>query len=277
LARINIEDSIYKDARFFSLLMKLGDPDRAIGALVRAWSVAQEWFLSPEKMVPSAEWEKQKLRPEIIEVGFAERVDGKIRMSGADEQFAWLRQRSESGKRGGLKTQAKSPSDRQATAKRAQASSSSSSSSSSSISDSNSKTKTAPKAKSLGADDSINPVSLTWAAYRDAYRDRHGSPPPWNAKNAGQLAHFVRRIPAEEAPQVAEFFVLHNASRYVSAMHPVGMLLQDAEKLRTEWFTGRKMTPGLARQHEQHDANVSVVREFLEEQKQGKWQTKSSS
>jgi hypothetical protein len=56
----------------------------------------------------------------------------------------------------------------------------------------------------------------------------------------GQLAQFVDRIPAEEAPLVAAYFVNHDGNLYVAAMHPVNLLLRDAEKLRTEWATGRR-------------------------------------
>ena len=41
---------------------------------------------------------------------------------------------------------------------------------------------------------------------------------------------------------VAAFFVGHQNGLYVSAMHPVNLMLRDAEKLRTEWATGRQTT-----------------------------------
>jgi hypothetical protein len=47
---------------------------------------------------------------------------------------------------------------------------------------------------------------------------------------------------------VAEFYLSHGGYRYASAMHPVGLLLMDAEKLYTEWSTGRKVTQSQARQ-----------------------------
>lgn len=99
MARINIEDEIYKDVRYALLLSKLGfDEDKAIGALVRAWTLAQKHFLSGNHLIPEEEWEKKKIRPEVLEVGLAERVDGFIRVKGSENQFKWLTQRSEAGK-----------------------------------------------------------------------------------------------------------------------------------------------------------------------------------
>ena len=67
------------------------------------------------------------------------------------------------------------------------------------------------------------------------------------------LAHFVRRVGEEEAPAIAGFYVAHNARWYVVKMHPVSALLADAEKLRTEWATDRRVTSGDAREAEVFD------------------------
>lgn len=69
-----------------------------------------------------------------------------------------------------------------------------------------------------------------------------------NAKVNGQLAQVVARIGAEDAPGVAAFFVDHNGGFYVTKGHPIGALLADAESLRTQWLTGRKITAGDARE-----------------------------
>lgn len=102
MARINIEDSLYRDNRFINLYIKLNSFEAAIGALVRVWSVAQDWYLTENKMIPVGEWKKQGLNDAVIEVGLAEITDGFIRVSGADKQFSWLYQKVEAGRRGGL-------------------------------------------------------------------------------------------------------------------------------------------------------------------------------
>jgi hypothetical protein len=102
LARINIEDSIYKDIRFYDLLQKIGGMDAALGALVRAWSVAQDYWIANGVGIPIPIWKSQRLRPELIEVGFAEERGDFIYISGSEEQFSWLHDKAKAGKNGGL-------------------------------------------------------------------------------------------------------------------------------------------------------------------------------
>ena len=66
-----------------------------------------------------------------------------------------------------------------------------------------------------------------------------------------------------EAPFVAAFFVQHNAQYYVQKMHGVGLLLSDAEKLRTEWATGKSITATRSKQIDQTAANAGAVGEAM--------------
>ena len=86
------------------------------------------------------------------------------------------------------------------------------------------------------------PTGLVWSAYATAYFDVYGSEPVRNAMVNGQLANFVSRIGKDEAPAVAASYLRSKNARYVAAGHSVGMLVQDAEKLRTEWANGKAMT-----------------------------------
>lgn len=101
MARINIEDSLYQDHRFLSLCIKFGSIETALGAMVRVWSVAQKFYVLDDRKIPREEWVKQGLNDAVIEVGLAENVDGRVRVAGVDEQFKWLLQRIEAGRRGG--------------------------------------------------------------------------------------------------------------------------------------------------------------------------------
>ena len=82
----------------------------------------------------------------------------------------------------------------------------------------------------------------TWAAYSVAYSSKYGTEPTRNARVNGQLAQFVGLVPTEEAPAIAAFYVSVNKPYYVSQRHPVGMLVKDAEGLRTQWLTGNVAT-----------------------------------
>lgn len=103
----------------------------------------------------------------------------------------------------------------------------------------------------------------TWKSYSDAYFLRYETEPVRNATINTQVKAFVKRIGAEEAPHVAAFFVQSNAAFYVQRGHTFGNLLADAEKLRTEWATGRTMTGTRARQIDATQANYSVVDEAM--------------
>jgi hypothetical protein len=107
----------------------------------------------------------------------------------------------------------------------------------------------------------------TWQAYGRAYQDRYGTPPIRNARVNSQIRQFVRRLPLDEAPAVAAFYLGHAGAFYVRRMHDFGALLTDAEKLRTEWATGRQMTQTRARQQDRAGHTLSLVDEILAEQR----------
>lgn len=123
--------------------------------------------------------------------------------------------------------------------------------------------KTTPKDSYVGV--AVAPTVATWEAYADAYRSRYGVEPMRNAKVNGQLAQFVQRIPASEAPEVARFYVRHNNGYYVRRGHCVDGLLSDAEKLRTEWATDTRMTETKARQTDRTEAAGQVWTKLLQE------------
>lgn len=84
------------------------------------------------------------------------------------------------------------------------------------------------------------PSARTWLAYATAYKLKYGTFPVRNAKVNALLVQFVKRIPQEEAPRVAEFYLKHEGKLYVSSAHCVELMLRDSEKLRMEWATGRR-------------------------------------
>lgn len=79
----------------------------------------------------------------------------------------------------------------------------------------------------------------TWRSYATAYLARYGTAPVRNSKVNAAVKAFVQRVGTEEAPQIAAFYVEHDEPFYVRKCHDTGQLLADAEKLRTEWKTGR--------------------------------------
>jgi hypothetical protein len=117
------------------------------------------------------------------------------------------------------------------------------------------------------------PTAETWKAYSEAYEARYGAPPVRNAKVNGQLAHLVARLGADEAPAVARHYVGSQNGLYVAAMHPTDLLVRDAERLRTEWATGRTVTRTKAlladRTQTNHDAFAGMLAEAKAREGQG--------
>lgn len=111
----------------------------------------------------------------------------------------------------------------------------------------------------------LSPSHETWQAYSDAYQNRYGVTPVRNATVNAQLSSFIKRIGFDESPHVAAFYVYHNNQFYVTKMHTVGLLLADAEKLRTEWATKTTVTQTQARQADKTQARGNVFNKLIEE------------
>lgn len=107
------------------------------------------------------------------------------------------------------------------------------------------------------------PTDATWDAYIQAFVQRYGTDPVRNATTNAQMAQFVGRIGAEEAPHVAAYYVGHNAAFYVRGGHAVGGMLKDAEKLRTEWATRRQITATAAQQADRTQTNLDAFAPLL--------------
>ena len=99
MARINIEDHLFKDSRWNKLLIKTQCEYKALGLVTTAWIIAQEHWLD-HKGVPAKAWPKELNI--LIETEFATRkADDSVYVKGSRKAFAWLEQRSEAGKKGG--------------------------------------------------------------------------------------------------------------------------------------------------------------------------------
>lgn len=108
-------------------------------------------------------------------------------------------------------------------------------------------------------------TALAFTAYASAYSQRYGSDPVRNAKVMGQMSSLVKRLGKEDAAFVAAWFVRSDNAFYVTKGHSVGVLLADAEKLRTEWATGRSSTVTEARMGDRTAATGNVFKKLIEE------------
>lgn len=109
------------------------------------------------------------------------------------------------------------------------------------------------------------PTAAIWMAYAEAYAKRYTVAPTRNASVNGKLANFAARVPIDEAPHIAAFYVGSNREYYVRMKHSVGVMLRDAESLRTEWLTGRQATDTEAKLADRTAATGNVFRELIDE------------
>lgn len=126
-----------------------------------------------------------------------------------------------------------------------------------------------PDSKPLQPAKPVAPTNAVWVAYSTAYFNRYGAEPLRNKKVNGMLAQFIERLPAAVAPDVTAFYLTSNRGLYVSAKHPIDLLLRDAEALHTEWVTGRAGTESEARQADRTQANGNVFGKLIAEAAHG--------
>lgn len=108
MARINIEDSLFKDRRFIDLCIKMGSRTMALGALLESYMLSQSYAKpdNPRCLIPASAWKSQGLHDDLIACGLAVREDDKIYVRGSAECHAWLIQKQAAGRQGGLKKSA---------------------------------------------------------------------------------------------------------------------------------------------------------------------------
>ncbi|MGB6097903.1 MAG: hypothetical protein WBF95_16600 [Comamonas thiooxydans] len=84
----------------------------------------------------------------------------------------------------------------------------------------------------------------TWVAYAIAYHGRYKDWPLWNASVAGQISQFIDKVGVERAPRIAVHYVRRVEEKFISdQLHPVGLLLSNAQKWATQQQTGASTPP----------------------------------
>ena len=102
-----------------------------------------------------------------------------------------------------------------------------------------------------------------WVAYSTAYKIRYGVDPIRNAMVNGQLSKFIDRVGEEEAPAIAAYYVRHDAAFYITKGHPVGLMLNDSEKLRMECATQVQISSTQASQKDRQMATKNAFKKLL--------------
>lgn len=230
VARINIEDSLFRDRRFLQLCIAVGDPDRALGMMVNAWLTAFDYWKQDRKNIPRLAWLERCLNNSIIECGLARIVnEDEIYVCGTREHHDWYHQRVAAGRRGGLKSQEKKSSTAQAKGsklKQKQPSSSVSSSVSISISDSN-----------IIGDDLKNrsPGNFFIPEYIKTWEAKYGSRPILSGKDLGiakRISNSLAGCTESEIRQLVTTYFTADEQWFKTKAHDIATFEQNISKLR---------------------------------------------
>ena len=83
--------------------------------------------------------------------------------------------------------------------------------------------------------------SKIWDAYSESYRLRYKTD-PLRDKQTNSICKRIGERLGEIGPEIASFYLTHNKPFYISTLHSLKFLLNDAEALHTQYATGKKIT-----------------------------------
>lgn len=98
-----------------------------------------------------------------------------------------------------------------------------------------------------------------WTSYAAAYFKRYQTDPVRNATVNTQINNLLKRLGADEARYVAEYYVSINDAYLIRSCHDIGSLLTKAEAYRTQWATNSQVNGTTAKQMENTQANMSTA------------------
>lgn len=243
MARINIETTVWTDPRFQDLMIAIGNRHAAKGLLLEFWVLAQQFWFPQKRGIPREAVERAGLGA-VITCGLAELRGEEVYAKGAESAFAWLFQKQEAGKKGGL-AKAKRPlagaSARKHTPSvRCQNLASSSSSFSSSSSESKSESKKTPSGGLPSAPTVKSPVGLFVATFVQAYQARYGpaARPNLVGKVQGQIKRFVTETPIDRACELIQVYCQMDDKWFTTKCHDFGTFLENLSKVGLALDTG---------------------------------------
>lgn len=277
MARINFEDKLFRDARFMDLILTMGSREAAAGAVVLAWFVAQEFWLNGKHGIPIPEWSKRRLKNELIDCGLAEARGDFIYMCGSEEQFAWLIQKQEAGRKGGISSgvvrnnpDAKSLENFPSETKRREAVASGAKPLTLTLTTTNQKSKNtpfgrqealplpndlqiesgieagnplaggrlSPAVRSQDLPHAAAPSQLFIAAWVTAYQSRYKARPVIDGKTAGGVKRLLASVPLERACQLAQVYLQMDDPWFKTKCHDFETFAQNLNKVSVALETG---------------------------------------
>lgn len=272
MARINIEECWWSDPRRSKLIKIIGDEERADGAAVRMWRLAQENWKSGCRLVPQYIFESLEFASALLGSGLAELRGDEVYVRGSSQYLDWTREQREkareNGSKGGKKS-AQRPRDAsgkllpkaakvQATAKPKPSESKPSDSGSDSVSGSVSAAKISFSYEN-DAKISILPTdngNFLIKSYCEAFKSRHGTNPDITKQDAG----IAKRLSSTLSQQrikilLAAYFTMPEAWLQ-KAKHPLTLFESKLKEVSVFADSGEFVT---RKQVQQADSRVNTA------------------
>lgn len=300
MARLNIEDTLWKDFRFQELMVKVGSRHAAKGMIVELWTLAQEYWFPNKQYIPAEKITEAGLHA-VIDAGLAVlKPEGGYFAVGSEKAFDWLFEKQKSGLASAEARRAKygtaQPSEKKTprTRKKAEqprtdvqrtltavehtpngpehARSSLLLSPSSLLSSPAQALTQTQEPYSVGGDAAapsasgkVNPVGVFLGAYRSAFRGRYGNGARLDiGKQAtGRIQQLLADVPLERACALIEAYCGMNDSWFMTRGHDLETFMQNLTKVGLKLDTGRVTTRQEAQRTEIQDANVQAMKDYM--------------
>jgi len=240
MARINIEDSIFRDDRFHELIVKTGNRHTAKGMVIELWTIAQEYWVPNKQCIPHDRIKKAGLEL-TIQVGLAEVSDAGVFAVGSEKAFSWLFAKQAGSKNGGKSRAASAKRDKNGQFNKkipsvkpafdqADPGSSSALTLSPTLSLPPTPTQTpAPTQKermrneenlaSPAPADAVPTPNLLIAFYCEEYKSKYKFNPPIDGKSAGLAKTLLKDFGLEKAKKLIAAYLKMNDKRFIDKRH----------------------------------------------------------
>jgi len=99
MARINVELNLWADHRFEYLCELEGNKFIALGKLVHAFKLAQNYWIRDKQLIPKKIWKFSGIGQNLLIAELAIEKENGVYVCGSEEQFDWLLKCSNAGKK----------------------------------------------------------------------------------------------------------------------------------------------------------------------------------
>ena len=296
MARINIEDSVFQSACYMDLILSVGCKFKAIGIITILFKEAQKYWVPNRQPIPKQIFTKLGFPNSIIDLGFVDELNDGFYVKGSEDAFNWLIEKHEQAKEAGKRSaearkknfgsaqpisnvKQESSNEPRTTVERSLNSVERPSTSPNvDPTEPNALTLTptlsltltptldnnitkSPKKSKPPPNPELN--QKIWNSYSAAYFSRYKTEPIRNAKINSQISQIAKRL-GVEAIEVVKFYLSHNDSFYLKNLHSLGLCLNNAESLRTQWARGKAITGRDVHNFEKSTSHQNLINDILE-------------